>query len=161
MRYDVSLGSRIAAAEWSEQNGVVLDQKTQRISFRRVRIVQDKLIDQEGFTFLFEVNNVRIFCGGRAPKNHSFWSAHIVQAPTGFRRIHSSLSMALISYFDHVSENIKPASKKNGTGSGWIYLSQATRTCFESGAGECTNLTVSMMSVMVRVPCAFLMDNLQ
>ena len=27
-------------------------------------MVQDKLLDQEGRTFLFEVNNIRIFCGG-------------------------------------------------------------------------------------------------
>jgi hypothetical protein len=26
--------------------------------------VQDKLVDQEGLTFLFEINNIRIFCGG-------------------------------------------------------------------------------------------------
>lgn len=31
---------------------------------RRVRVVEDKLEDQEGRTFLFEVNNIRVFCGG-------------------------------------------------------------------------------------------------
>ncbi|TRM61585.1 glycoside hydrolase family 2 protein [Schizophyllum amplum] len=45
-------------------NGEVVDSEKQRIAFRRVRIVQEKLIDQPGLTFLFEVNNVRIFCGG-------------------------------------------------------------------------------------------------
>ncbi|KAH7916082.1 glycoside hydrolase family 2 protein [Hygrophoropsis aurantiaca] len=48
----------------ADVQGKVLDAKTEKISFRRVRVVQDPLIDQEGTTFLFEVNNIRIFCGG-------------------------------------------------------------------------------------------------
>lgn len=48
----------------SQQHGDVVDSKTQTIGFRRVRIVEKKLVDQEGLTFLFEVNNIRIFCGG-------------------------------------------------------------------------------------------------
>lgn len=39
-----------------------------KIAFRRARVVQDQLIDQEGLTFLFEINNIRIFCGGLSPK---------------------------------------------------------------------------------------------
>jgi beta-mannosidase len=46
------------------QKGNVLDFKIQKIGIRRARIVQDKLIDAEGFTFLFEINNIRIFAGG-------------------------------------------------------------------------------------------------
>ena len=46
------------------QSGVLLDKKTDKVAFRRALVVQDKLIDQEGLTFLFEINNVRIFCGG-------------------------------------------------------------------------------------------------
>lgn len=42
----------------------MLDVKEKRIGFRRVRIVQDELVDQPGHTFLFEINNMRIFCGG-------------------------------------------------------------------------------------------------
>ncbi|KAJ6614286.1 glycoside hydrolase family 2 protein [Mycena sp. CBHHK59/15] len=34
------------------------------IGFRRIRVVQEKLVDQVGLSFLFEVNNIRIFCGG-------------------------------------------------------------------------------------------------
>jgi len=49
------------------QIGMVLDNKKQKISFRRVRVVQDKLLDQEGLSFLFEINNIRIFCGGMSP----------------------------------------------------------------------------------------------
>ncbi|KAJ7781282.1 glycoside hydrolase family 2 protein [Mycena metata] len=44
--------------------GNVLDTRTQKIGLRRVRCVQEKLVDQDGLTFLFEVNNIRIFCGG-------------------------------------------------------------------------------------------------
>lgn len=48
----------------ASQHGRVLDAKVQKIAFRRARIVQDPLVDQEGRTFLFEINNIRIFCGG-------------------------------------------------------------------------------------------------
>ncbi|KAF8897495.1 glycoside hydrolase family 2 protein [Infundibulicybe gibba] len=48
----------------SDQDGNILDTKTFRIAFRRARVIQDKLIDQDGLTFLFEINNIRIFCGG-------------------------------------------------------------------------------------------------
>lgn len=46
------------------QQGSLIDRKSQRIAFRRAIIVEDKLIDQEGLTWLFEINGVRIFCGG-------------------------------------------------------------------------------------------------
>ncbi|KAG6855147.1 hypothetical protein C0991_006076 [Blastosporella zonata] len=52
-------------AKVSNEANEILDTKTLRIAFRRARVVQDKLIDQEGLTFLFEINNVRIFCGGK------------------------------------------------------------------------------------------------
>ncbi|KAI0307144.1 glycoside hydrolase family 2 protein [Multifurca ochricompacta] len=42
----------------------VLDNQVQKIGFRRVRVVEDKLVDQAGLTWLFEINNIRIFCGG-------------------------------------------------------------------------------------------------
>lgn len=48
-----------------QQEGNILDTKTQKVSFRRVRVVQEPLVDQEGLTFLFEVNNIKIFCGGK------------------------------------------------------------------------------------------------
>ncbi|KAF8761348.1 Glycosyl hydrolases family 2 [Rhizoctonia solani] len=37
---------------------------SQRIGIRRARVVEDPLEGQDGRTFLFEINNVRIFCGG-------------------------------------------------------------------------------------------------
>lgn len=46
------------------QQGQLLDGKTQKVGFRRVRVVEDKLVDQPGLTWLFEINNIRIFCGG-------------------------------------------------------------------------------------------------
>ncbi|KNZ79844.1 putative beta-mannosidase B [Termitomyces sp. J132] len=51
-------------AKLTNELGEVLDTQILRIAFRRARVVQDKLIDQEGLTFLFEINNIRIFCGG-------------------------------------------------------------------------------------------------
>ncbi|KAJ7937095.1 glycoside hydrolase family 2 protein [Mycena leptocephala] len=48
----------------TDLKGNVLATRTQKIGLRRVRIVQEKLLDQDGLTFLFEVNNIRIFCGG-------------------------------------------------------------------------------------------------
>ncbi|EKM80323.1 hypothetical protein AGABI1DRAFT_120351 [Agaricus bisporus var. burnettii JB137-S8] len=53
-----------ASIKFTDEHGDVVDSKTQTIGFRRVRIVEKKLVDQEGLTFLFEVNNIRIFCGG-------------------------------------------------------------------------------------------------
>lgn len=38
--------------------------QTEKIGFRRALVVQEPLVDQEGLTFLFEINNIRIFCGG-------------------------------------------------------------------------------------------------
>ena len=34
------------------------------VSFRNAKVVQEKVTDAEGTTFLFEINGVRIFCGG-------------------------------------------------------------------------------------------------
>ena len=51
-----------------EQSGNILDLVTQRIGFRRVRLVQEPLQEADqygkGTTFLFEVNGVRMFMGG-------------------------------------------------------------------------------------------------
>ncbi|KAG9317520.1 hypothetical protein JVU11DRAFT_1726 [Chiua virens] len=48
----------------SDATGQIVDSKTERVAFRRVRVIEEPLIDQPGKTFLFEVNNIRIFCGG-------------------------------------------------------------------------------------------------
>lgn len=45
-------------------HGHILDTKIQKVGFRRVRVVEEKLVDQPGLTWLFEINNIRIFCGG-------------------------------------------------------------------------------------------------
>jgi beta-mannosidase len=47
-----------------ERGGEVLDRHEQRVGFRRLRLVQEPLADEPGQTFLFEVNNTPLFCGG-------------------------------------------------------------------------------------------------
>lgn len=47
------------------QDGHLLDSTSQKFAFRRAVIVQDELEGQEGRSFLFEINNIRIFCGGK------------------------------------------------------------------------------------------------
>lgn len=46
--------------------GHVLDVSRKRVGFRRVKVVQEEFEDkdEEGRTFFFEVNGIRIFCGG-------------------------------------------------------------------------------------------------
>ncbi|KAI0315972.1 glycoside hydrolase family 2 protein [Amylostereum chailletii] len=48
----------------ADEQEIALDSKTEKIGFRRARVVEDKLVGQDGLTFLFEINGVRIFCGG-------------------------------------------------------------------------------------------------
>lgn len=45
-------------------DGHVLDQRSENVGFRVIKVVQDKLIDAEGTSFLFEVNGKRVFTGG-------------------------------------------------------------------------------------------------
>nr|VWO95209.1 Ras homolog enriched in brain [Ganoderma boninense] len=48
----------------TDKDGHLLASKSQKFAFRRAVIVQDELVGQEGRSFLFEINNIRIFCGG-------------------------------------------------------------------------------------------------
>ncbi|THH14093.1 hypothetical protein EW146_g6196 [Bondarzewia mesenterica] len=52
-----------------QKNGEILDTKVQRIGFRRIQLIQEPLQESDqygqGTTFLFEINNVRIFMGER------------------------------------------------------------------------------------------------
>jgi beta-mannosidase len=41
-----------------------LDTQERKIGFRRLRLLQNKLKKEEGTSFTFEVNNIRVFCGG-------------------------------------------------------------------------------------------------
>ena len=43
---------------------VLLDTASKRFGLRRAKVIQRKLDDAPGTTFLFEVNNIPIFCGG-------------------------------------------------------------------------------------------------
>ncbi len=47
-----------------QQGEAVLDRRELRLGIRRLRLLQEPLADQPGKTFLFEVNNTPIFCGG-------------------------------------------------------------------------------------------------
>src|SRR5690606_9804985 len=41
-----------------------LDRRTLRLGLRRLRLLQEPLVDEPGTTFVFEVNNLPLFCGG-------------------------------------------------------------------------------------------------
>src|SRR5579859_2045262 len=47
-----------------ERDGQVLHRAEQRLGLRRLRLVQEPVLDEPGTTFLFEVNNTPIFGGG-------------------------------------------------------------------------------------------------
>ncbi|KAJ3041625.1 hypothetical protein HDV00_008901 [Rhizophlyctis rosea] len=47
-----------------DETGEPLDTHHKRFGFRRIRLIQDPLPHQPGTTFLFEINNRRIFIGG-------------------------------------------------------------------------------------------------
>ncbi len=47
-----------------QQYGAALDRRALRLGLRRLRLVQEPLADEPGTTFLFEVNNTPMFCGG-------------------------------------------------------------------------------------------------
>ncbi|ORX35177.1 glycoside hydrolase family 2 protein [Kockovaella imperatae] len=47
-----------------DRTGNAVASKTSRVAFRHAVVVQDPLEGQEGTSFLFEVNGIRIFCGG-------------------------------------------------------------------------------------------------
>ena len=50
-------------AELTRSN-IVLDTASKRFGLRRAKVVQRKLDDMPGSTFLFEINNIPMFCGG-------------------------------------------------------------------------------------------------
>jgi len=61
-----------------KQQGNAVDSRTEKIGFRRALVVEDKLIDQDGLTFLFEINNIRIFCGGQLLYVHRVFGTECV-----------------------------------------------------------------------------------
>ena len=53
----------ILKAELTRSN-VTLDRASKRFGLRRAEVIQRKLDDRPGSTFLFEINNIPMFCGG-------------------------------------------------------------------------------------------------
>lgn len=47
-----------------ERNDEILDYHEHRLGLRRLRLVQEPVANESGTTFLFEINNRPIFCGG-------------------------------------------------------------------------------------------------
>ena len=47
-----------------DRSGTVLAVKHTKVAFRHAAVVEEPLEGAEGTTFLFEINGVRIFCGG-------------------------------------------------------------------------------------------------
>ncbi|KAK8844526.1 hypothetical protein IAR55_006372 [Kwoniella newhampshirensis] len=50
--------------ELKDQKGAVVDALTKRVAFRSAKVVQEPLDGQDGTSFVFEVNGIRVFCGG-------------------------------------------------------------------------------------------------
>lgn len=46
------------------RKGALLDTAKKRFGLRRAKVIQRKLYDAPGTTFLFEINNIPMFCGG-------------------------------------------------------------------------------------------------
>ncbi|KAI6113706.1 glycoside hydrolase family 2 protein [Pisolithus croceorrhizus] len=47
-----------------DADGRPMDRRCEKVAFRRARVLEEPLIEQPGKTFLFEINNIRIFCAG-------------------------------------------------------------------------------------------------
>ncbi|OCF62027.1 hypothetical protein L486_01693 [Kwoniella mangroviensis CBS 10435] len=50
--------------ELKDRGGHTLDMITKKVAFRSAQVIQEPLEGQEGTSFVFEVNGIRIFCGG-------------------------------------------------------------------------------------------------
>ncbi|WWC73873.1 uncharacterized protein I206_107845 [Kwoniella pini CBS 10737] len=50
--------------ELKDAKGTPLDVVTRRVAFRSAQLIQEPLEGQEGTSFVFEINGIRIFCGG-------------------------------------------------------------------------------------------------
>ncbi len=67
---EITLLDKVRSAAWIDcltnipQNGTELSTSSTRVAFRHAEVIQEKLEGQKGTTFLFEVNGVRVFCGG-------------------------------------------------------------------------------------------------
>jgi len=56
------------------QHGTMLDSVVKTVAFRRVQVVEKPLVDQDGLSWYFEINNIPIFAGGAQGERHSVLS---------------------------------------------------------------------------------------
>ena len=54
------------------QRGMELDSVIKTVAFRRVRIVETPLVDQEGLSWYFEINNIPVFMGGPQKRRSTY-----------------------------------------------------------------------------------------
>lgn len=55
---------RLSDFDDAQKTGAILDSVSRKVGFRRLRIVREPLANEPGSTFLFELNNAPLFCGG-------------------------------------------------------------------------------------------------
>jgi len=55
---------RLVAMLVTGEGDTVLDERELRLGIRRLRLIQEPLADEPGASFVFEINNTPIFCGG-------------------------------------------------------------------------------------------------
>ncbi|ORY22177.1 glycoside hydrolase superfamily [Naematelia encephala] len=83
----------------TDENDRVLASDVQRVGFRHVALIQEPLIDQPGSSFVFQINGIRIFCGGSnwipgdnfltqmAPETYRSWVELMVKGNQNMLRI--------------------------------------------------------------------------
>ena len=81
------------------QGELELDRRALRLGIRRLRLLQEPLENQPGTTFLFEINNRPIFCGGAnwipadsflprvTPERYRAWLQHAIDAHMTMLRV--------------------------------------------------------------------------
>lgn len=111
---------------WWRQEGNLLEDKSEKIGFRRARVVQNKLIDEEGLSFFFEINNIRIFCGGLSPiltfANPRVYICNIIRFKLDTRRLVFDYVCRLPLDFTCFTHLRPPEWLQRDIGHGWCFL---------------------------------------
>ncbi|VDC02568.1 unnamed protein product [Peniophora sp. CBMAI 1063] len=99
-----------------DERGNVHDEKTKTIGFRRAQLIQRELIDQDGLSFFFEINNIPIFCGGSnwipadsflttmTPERYREWLELLVQGNQNMVRVWGGGTYEDESFYDTCDE---------------------------------------------------------